>query len=109
MSEAVSTILLTTESNSNLKVTERLGIVSAECVVGLHLFKDIATGLRDVFGGRSSTMQSALRDIKRAALTELQQEALKLGADAVVAVNLQYNEVGGKMLLLVATGTAVKL
>lgn len=109
VSEAVSTILLTTESNSNLKVTERLGIVSAECVVGLHLFKDIATGLRDVFGGRSSTMQSALRDIKRAALTELQQEALKLGADAVVAVNLQYNEVGGKMLLLVATGTAVKL
>lgn len=109
VSEAVCSILLTTEATSNLKVTKRLGIVSAECVVGLHLFKDLATGFRDVFGGRSNTLQSALRDIKSTALQELQAEALNLGADAVVAVNLQYSEIGGRMLLLVVTGTAVKL
>lgn len=109
VSEAVRSILLSTETSSNLKVTKRLGIVSAECVVGLHVFKDIATGLRDVFGGRSNTLQSALRDIKETTLQELQAEAFKLDADAVVAVSLQYSEINGRMLLLVATGTAVKL
>ncbi|MDT1064378.1 YbjQ family protein [Paracoccus sp. CPCC 101403] len=109
VSEAVSSILLTTEATSNLRVTKRLGIVSAECVVGLHIFKDLATGLRDVFGGRSKVMQSSLREIKQTALQELQEEAFKLGADAVVAVNLQYSDINGKMLLLVASGTAVKL
>ena len=109
---AASRILLTTESAPNLPITERLDIITAEVVIGMHLFRDIASAFRDTFGGRSATMQQGLRDARKTALDELRREALALGADAVVAVDLDYSEIsgGGKsMLFLVASGTAVKL
>lgn len=109
---AASRIILTTESSSNLPVSERLDIITAEVVIGMHLFKDIASAFRDTFGGRSATMQKGLRDARKTALDELRREALALGADAVVAIDLDYSEIsgGGKsMLFLVASGTAVKL
>jgi uncharacterized protein YbjQ (UPF0145 family) len=110
--EAAAGIILTTETAHNLPVTDRLGIISAECVIGMHLFKDIAAAFRDTFGGRSQSMQDVLRDARVSALEELRREAFELGADAVVGVDLDYSEIsgGGKsMLFLVATGTAVKL
>lgn len=105
-------IILTTESTHNLPVAQRLDIVTAEVVIGMHLFKDVASAFRDVFGGRSETMQRGLKQARKAALAELRQEAFDLGADAVVGVDLDYSEIsgGGKsMLFLVASGTAVKL
>jgi uncharacterized protein YbjQ (UPF0145 family) len=105
-------IILTTETAHNLPVAERLDIVSAEVVIGMHLFKDVASAFRDVFGGRSKVMQDGLRDARKTALAELRREAHALGADAVVGVDLDYSEIsgGGKsMLFLVACGTAVTL
>ena len=109
---AAARIILTTETAHNLPVAERLDIVTAEVVVGLHLFKDIAAGFRDVFGGRSKVMQDGLRDARRMALSELRLEAQVLGADAVVGIDLDYSQIstgGGNMLFLVASGTAVRL
>ncbi len=105
-------IILTTESSSSLPITERLDIVSAECVLGMNLFKDLGAGLRDIFGGRSASYQDALREARVTVLDEVRRQAADLGADAVVAISLDYSEIsgGGKsMLFLVATGTAVKL
>lgn len=105
-------IIVTTETAHNLPVHERLDIITAEVVIGLHLFKDIASAFRDTFGGRSKTMQDGLREARITALTELRREALELGADAVVGVDLDFSEIsgGGKsMLFLVASGTAVTL
>lgn len=109
---AASRIVVTTETAHNLPVAERLDIVTAEVVVGMHLFKDIAMIFRDGFGGRSKVMQDGLREARKTALDELRLEAHALGADAVVGVDLDYSEIsgGGKsMLFLVASGTAVKL
>lgn len=110
--EAASKIILTTETAHDLPVAQRLGIVTAEYVLGMHLFRDVASSFRDVFGGRSATMQKGLREAREAALAELRLEAASLGADAVVGVDLDYSEIsgGGKsMLFLVASGTAVSL
>lgn len=106
------TIILTTETAPDLSISERLDIITAECVIGMHLFKDVAAIFRDALGGRSKTMQSGLRDARKIALTELRREAAAMGADAVVGVALDYSEIsgGGKsMLFLVASGTAVTL
>ncbi|MFD2172603.1 YbjQ family protein [Rhodobacter lacus] len=103
---------MTTETAHDLPVDERLGILTAEYVVGLNIFRDIAAAVRDTFGGRSETMQRGLREAREAALDDLRAQAVQLGADAVVAVDLDYSEIsgGGKsMLFLVASGTAVKL
>ncbi len=108
----VQKIILTTETAHNLPVTDRLGIVTAECVIGMHLLQDAAALFRDAFGGRSKTMQKGLRDAREMALDELKAEAAALGADAVVGVDLDYSEISGAgkaMLFLVASGTAVKL
>jgi len=111
--ERIRSILLTTESHSSdLKVRERFGIVTSECVLGMNLFKDVFAGISDVFGGQSKSSQKVLFDLKEKALLELKSRAYELGADAVIAVDLDYNEFsgGGKsMLFLVASGTAIKL
>lgn len=109
---SLSRIILTTETAHNLPVEERLGIVAAEYVLGMNLFRDLATSIRDVVGGRSATMQRGLREAREAALEELKREAAMLGADAVVGIDLDYSEISGagkNMLFLVASGTAVKL
>lgn len=110
--EALLKVIVTTETAHNLPVSDRLDIVTAEVVIGMHLFKDIAAAFRDTFGGRSKVMQDGLRDARKTAMAELRREAHGLGADAVVGVQLAYSEIsgGGKsMILLVASGTAVTL
>ena len=103
------THLSTTHSIPGREVQASLGIVSAECVLGI---RDLLGGLRDVIGGRSGTHQKALREARETCLQELAGNADELGADAVVGVDLDYSEIsgGGKgMVLLVASGTAVRL
>lgn len=112
MDAAARAITLTTETAHNLPIDRRLDIVTAEVVVGMHLFKDIASAFRDTFGGRSKLMQDGLREARKTALTELRREAHALGADAVIGVDLDYSEISGQgksMLFLVASGTAVTL
>ncbi|MBD3617451.1 MAG: YbjQ family protein [Gracilimonas sp.] len=111
--DEIRKILLTTESNSSdLRIKKRLGIVTSECVLGMNIFRDVFAGVRDIFGGQSNASQKVLMDLKEKALLELKSRAYELGADAVIAIDLDYNEFsgGGKsMLFLVASGTAVKL
>ncbi|TFH85020.1 YbjQ family protein [Billgrantia azerbaijanica] len=106
-------VILTTSSHlEGYRVTEHLDIVSAECVFGMNVIKDLFAGFRDFFGGRNKSSQDALREARIACLDELRREAASLGANAVIAVDLDYSEIsgGGKsMLFLVATGTAVKV
>lgn len=112
-SDEVYKVILTTESHLNdVKIQERFGIVTSECVLGMNIFRDIFANFRDVFGGQSLSSQKVLEDLKEKALMELRNEAYLLGANAVIAVDLDYSEFsgGGKsMLFLVASGTAVTL
>ena len=111
--EIAKDILLTTETSlSGYHVAERIEIITAECVFGMNVFRDMFAGIRDIFGGRSSASQKVLRDSRRVCLTELRREALLLGANAVIAVDLSYNEISGdgkSMLFLVASGTACRV
>lgn len=109
--ELAKNILLTTESSlPDYKILERKEIITAECVFGMNMFRDYFAGIRDIFGGRSSASQKVLRDSRRVCLTELRREALIVEANAVIGVDLDYNEISGdgkSMLFLVASGTAV--
>ena len=103
-------ILLTTEMYSDLKILSRIDIVTAECVFGMNVFRDFFAGMSDFFGGRSSASQKVLRDARKKVLDELRGEALAIGANAVIGVDLDYSEFSGKgkgMLFIVASGTAV--
>ena len=105
----VNKVLLTTETQSDLKIIRRIEIVTAECAFGMNIFKDLFAGVRDIVGGRSEAVQKTMRDARRTALYELKKEAYEVGANAVVGVDLDYVELSasGSMVMLVASGTAV--
>lgn len=111
--ELAKDLVLTTETVAHgYKVEQRIEIITAECVFGMNLFRDFFAGIRDVIGGRSAASQKVLRDSRRTCLTELRREALMVGANGVIAVDLDYNEISGdgkSMLFVVASGTAVTI
>jgi uncharacterized protein YbjQ (UPF0145 family) len=112
LDERAKRMIITTETAPDLPIAERIDVITAECVFGLNIFRDIAAAARDFFGGRAESMQSDLRDARKFALMELRREAATLGGDAIVGIDLDYSEIsgGGKsMLFLVASGTVVTL
>lgn len=106
-------IILTTEAcPKDLEIKERLGIISSESALGMNVFRDLFTNVRDLVGGKSISTQKVLKNLKENAFIDLKRQAYKKKADAVIAVDLDYSEFSGagrSMLFLVATGTAVKL
>lgn len=106
-------VLLTTEATlTDYRILKRIEIITAECMYGINLFRDFFTSVTDVIGGRSRASQKVLRDARRTCLLELRREALLVGANAVVGVNLDYSQFTGRgksMLFLVASGTAVQV
>ncbi|WP_421882075.1 heavy metal-binding domain-containing protein [Pacificispira sp.] len=104
-------IVTTTDSVEGRQITGYKGIVSGEAIIGANIFRDLFASIRDVVGGRSGSYEKVLRDAKEAALEDLQRQAEDLGADAIVAVDLDYEVLGKEngMLMVVANGTAVTL
>ena len=103
-------ILNTTNSIEGFKIEKYLGLVTGEVIAGVNLFKDIGAGLRNLFGGRSQGYENELQAARESAQEELVERAEKLGADAVVGVDLDYEVLGqGDMLMVSVTGTAVTL
>jgi uncharacterized protein YbjQ (UPF0145 family) len=104
-------LVSTTTAIEGRPVQEYLGVVTGEVIVGANIFKDLFAGIRDIVGGRSGSYESTLRDARKTALEELKEEARALGADAVIGVDLDYEVLGqgGSMLMVSASGTAVRL
>ena len=103
--------LTTTNTIEGKPVKDYLGIVAGETIIGANIFKDFFASIRDIVGGRSGSYEKVLREAKDTALREMKEEALKLNATAVIGVDLDYETVGknGGMLMVTASGTAVKL
>ncbi|MFY0628877.1 MAG: YbjQ family protein [Flavobacteriaceae bacterium] len=104
-------ILSTTNNIEGSPVKEYLGLVTGETIIGANIFKDIFASIRDVVGGRSGSYERVLREAKDTAIKEMTDEALRLGAHAIIGIDLDYETVGahGGMLMVTASGTAVKL
>jgi len=99
----------TTGGIEGRSVTNYLCIVAGESILGVNVFKDITAGFRNIVGGRSGKYEEELRKGRDLAVEEMVQRATEMGADAVVGVKVDYETVGGQMLMVTACGTAVKL
>ena len=104
-------IITTTALVEGRPVKEYLGLVVGEVIIGANIFRDLFAGIRDIVGGRAGSYENAMRDARNQAMAELEAEARRLGADAVVGVDLDYEVVGqnSSMLMVSVSGTAVKL
>ncbi len=99
----------TTNAIEGRPVQEYLGIVTGEVIVGANLFRDLFASITDIVGGRSGKYEDVLARARKEAIGEMEAEAARLGGNAVVGVDLDYEVLGqnGSMLMVSASGTAV--
>jgi len=104
-------LVLTTPNIEGKRITQYVGLVTGEAILGANIFRDLFAGIRDIVGGRSSAYEGELRKAKQIAIREMIDEATARGANAVVGVDLDYETIemggGGGMLMVSASGTAV--
>jgi len=104
-------ILTTTPSVEGRTITEYKGVVFGEVVAGVNFLRDFAAGIRNFVGGRSGSYEDELIRAREQAMREMSERAMSLGADAVVGIDVDYEVLGegNGMLMVTASGTAVKL
>ena len=100
----------TTNNLEGKEIIQYFGIVSGETIIGANIFRDFFASIRDIVGGRSSSYEEVLRKAKESAIAEMCQQAEQMGANAVIAVDLDYETVGdtGSMLMVTVAGTAIR-
>lgn len=101
-------IVTTTPNVEGYQIADYKGIVTGEAIMGANIVRDIFASVTDIIGGRSGAYEAKLADARETALAEMTEKARDLGANAVVGVDLDY-EVIGQMLMVSASGTAVRL
>ncbi len=104
-------ILTTTPAVEGRRIVQYLGIVTGEAILGANLFRDLFAGIRDIVGGRSGAYEKELRRAREEAFGELREAAQRLGANAVVGVDIDYEVLGAQngMLMVSVSGTAVRV
>ncbi|MDH4568916.1 heavy metal-binding domain-containing protein [Pseudomonas sp. BN414] len=104
-------ILSTTPTLEGRAIREYKGIVVGEAILGANVFRDLFAGIRDIIGGRSGAYEKELAKAREIAFEELSERAEKLGANAVVGIDIDYEVVGqnGSMLMVSISGTAVSI
>lgn len=102
-------LISTTTTLQNKNIKKYLGVVTGEAILGANIFRDFFAGIRDIVGGRSAAYEKELRTAKEIAMSEMQQEARRLGANAVIGIDLDYETIGNSMLMVSASGTAVEI
>ena len=108
--ERVTMLVTTTATLQDRRISEYLGLVAGESILGANIFRDMFAGIRDIVGGRSGAYEKVLRDARELAIKEMVDAARKLGANGVIGVDVDYETVGGGTMLMVSvSGTAVKV
>ena len=104
-------LMTTTSSVEGRNITDYLGVIAGEAILGANLFRDLFAGIRDIVGGRSGAYEKELRKAREIAFREIQSAAEELGANAVVGIDIDYEVVGekGGMLMVSVSGTAVRV
>ncbi|MBQ7318250.1 MAG: YbjQ family protein [Phascolarctobacterium sp.] len=102
-------LMTTTATLQGKEIVEYKGLVFGEVVSGVNIFKDMFSGIRDVIGGRSGAYEGEIEEARDKALEEMAKRAEKMGANAVIAVDVDYEVLGEKngMLMVSVSGTAV--
>ena len=104
-------LLSTTTLIEGRPVQRYLGVVTGEVILGANIVRDLFASITDIFGGRSGKYEEVLSRGREQALRELEDKARALGANAVIAVDIDYETIGarGSMLMVSVSGTAVLL
>ena len=104
-------LVTTTNTIEGRRIIEYKGLVAGEAILGANLFRDLFASIRDIVGGRSSAYERVLSDARQTAIAEITDKAERLGANAIVGADIDYEAIGGSgsMLMVSVSGTAVRI
>jgi uncharacterized protein YbjQ (UPF0145 family) len=102
-----TTMVTTSIELSGYKVIKNLGIVRGITVRSRSLFGNIAGGFQTLFGGNISIYQELCEKTREEAFQFMLQHAGEIGANAVINMRYDANEVMGGVTEVLAYGTAV--
>ncbi len=102
-------IVTTTPGVEGQSIEEYLGIVTGEAILGAHIGRDILATFTDIVGGRSQEYEEEVQKAREIALEEMTSEAASKEANAIVGVDIDYEVIREGMLMVAASGTAVKV
>jgi uncharacterized protein YbjQ (UPF0145 family) len=102
-------LISTTPFIEGRPVQEYKGAIYSQAILGANVVLDLLAAVRDFVGGRSKSYERVLERCREDALKNLTREAEKLGANAIIGVDLDYNTVGpqAQMMMVSVSGTAV--
>jgi len=100
-------LVTTTNTIEGKKIAVYHGIVTGEAIMGANVVRDLFASVTDIVGGRSSAYENKLSEGRQIAIEEMKVKASQLGADAVIAVDLDFETLRDGMMMCIATGTAV--
>ncbi|MGI6551163.1 MAG: YbjQ family protein [Syntrophomonadales bacterium] len=102
-------IITTTHNVEGRTIQRYLGLVAGEAIMGANVIRDLFASVTDIVGGRSGAYEAKLNQARNIAVDEMIEKARRLGADAVVGIDVDYEVIREGMLMVAASGTAVKL
>jgi len=102
-------LLATAEALPGRKIVQVLGLVRGNSVRARHVGRDIMAALKNLAGGEIRDYTKLLAESREQALDRMADQAVSLGADAVVGMRFTTSMVMGGAAELLAYGTAVVL
>lgn len=102
-------LITTTPTIEGRPITEYAGIVTGEAIMGANVVRDFFASITDIVGGRSGAYESKLKEARDVAIEEMKQQASRIGANAIVAIDIDYEVIRDGMLMVAVSGTAVRI
>ncbi|MEV5024658.1 YbjQ family protein [Paenibacillus sp. LPE1-1-1.1] len=102
-------LITTTPTIEGRPIQDYVGVVTGEAIMGANVVRDFFASITDIVGGRSGAYESKLKEARDVAIDEMKNQAAKLGANAIVAIDIDYEVVREGMLMVAVSGTAVRL
>lgn len=101
-------IITTTNTLDGKKIVEYYGVVTGEAIMGANVVRDIFASITDIVGGRSGVYEEKLKEAREICFEEMERDARRLGANAIVGVDIDYEVIRDGMLMVAVSGTAVR-
>ena len=102
-------LLVTTDEIKDKTIKETLGLVKGEIVQSKHFGKDFMAGMKTIVGGEIKGYTEMISEARKIATDRMIDEAIKLGADAIVGIRYGSSAIMQGSAEMLVYGTAVKL
>lgn len=102
-------ILTTSYNVEGYLIAKYNRIVSGEIVLGTGFLSEMGSQISDIFGSTSNTFSNKMRQAKKMAQDKMMEEAIEIGANAIIGVDFDVMTIANNMIAVSANGTAVTI